>query len=650
MNDLRKCSICMGCGTSCLSVRLNCLCHDPRGQGKAPPVGADRDETLNLFASIRDYVDALVHPSVQTDALTAARHRAFIAPRLLGSLAALAAFPAYLAMRGVPSVIEAAVFAWLIAPILTAYFLSRTGRFESAHVLSSLALTGLVTMVAAKTGGIASFAAIWLVIVPLEAALSASRRVVAVASTLALAAAALLIACATFDLLPAPTEQSQEALAALGVISASLYATGLALGAESLARTSFWLLYAEEDRYRLLACNMTDVIVRHSKNGTVLFISPAAEALFGVGVAELKGHGLFDRVHVADRPAFLTALADASAHGEGRSTEFRVRRDGADGMHFIWIEMRCRPLDRAVGSTVALDVREVVSVMRDITARKTQEQAVEEARREAERANDAKNRFLATMSHELRTPLNAIIGFSDMLVNETQMRLDGARRREYAKLINDSGNHLLAVVNGILDMSKLDTGEFDIRPEPFALAGVVGNCCDLLALKARDAGIELSMHVPDSLPELVADKRALKQILLNLLSNAIKFTDAGGRVKVTAEADGTMIALVVSDTGIGIGADDLPRIGNPFFQARGSYDRRHDGTGLGLSIVKGLVSLHGGEVAIDSRLGEGTHITVRLPVDCERARAAKSESNIIRHADGFAVAPSDELMPVKKSA
>ena len=118
------------------------------------------------------------------------------------------------------------------------------------------------------------------------------------------------------------------ALAALGIISAALYATGLALGAEQLARTSFWLLYAEEDRYRLLARNMTDVITRHGRNGAVLFVSPAAEPLFGVRVGELAGHGLFDRVHVADRPAYLTALADAAARGEDRSVEFRIRRGG----------------------------------------------------------------------------------------------------------------------------------------------------------------------------------------------------------------------------------------------------------------------------------------------------------------------------------
>ena len=148
---------------------------------------------MSFLTPVWNYVDALVHPAAQHDALTAARHRAFIAPRLIGSFAALASFPVYLAFRGVPSLLEVFVFAWLVAPILVAYFLSRTGRYESAHVLSSLSLTGLVAVVAWCTGGIGSFAAIWLVVVPLEASLSASRRVVALASIFALAAAGLLL-------------------------------------------------------------------------------------------------------------------------------------------------------------------------------------------------------------------------------------------------------------------------------------------------------------------------------------------------------------------------------------------------------------------------------------------------------------------------
>jgi two-component system, cell cycle sensor histidine kinase DivJ len=584
---------------------------------------------VGIFAPVRDYVASLVHPSAQHDALTAARHRAFIAPRLLGSVVALASFPVYLMVRGAPTAIELMIFAWLVAPILIAYFLSRTGRYESAHVLSSLALTGLVTVVAVSTGGIASFAAIWLVVVPLEASLSASRRVVAIASTFALAAAGLLVLVSALDLLPAPAPGGHVTLAALGVVSAALYAAGLALGAEALSRTSFWLLYAEEDRYRLLARNMTDVITRHGRDGAVLFVSPVAQSQFGCGVAELHGQGLFNRVHVADRPAYLRALGDTAALGESCSAEFRVRCNAADArgrptVQFVWIEMRCRRLEQA-----AVEVgnrREVVAVLRDVTERKRQQNALEEARAEAERGNAAKSRFLATMSHELRTPLNAIIGFSDMLANEATLRLDAERRKEYAGLINDSGQHLLAIINGILDMSKIETGNFEITPEPFAPAQVVTICCDLLALQAKEAGVALEGVPAGELPEIVADKRALGQILLNLLSNAIRFTDRGGRVTIGARAEAGNIVFVVEDNGVGINDEDLARVGEPYFQARASYDRRHGGTGLGFSIVKGLVRLHGGEVTIHSRIGEGTRVSVRLPLDCERASRAKQHS------------------------
>jgi cell cycle sensor histidine kinase DivJ len=257
-----------------------------------------------VLSIIRDCLDALLHPSARYDALTRARHRAFLAPRLLGSLAAFAVFPLYLVLRGAPSALEVAAFAWLIAPILLSLFLSRTGRYEGAHVLSSLALAGLVMAVSVSTGGIESFAAIWLVVVPLEAALSASRRVVGFASMLALACAALLIAFGHFDLLPSPgiSAALRGTCMAFGVASATLYAAGLAFGIESLARTSVSLLSLEEDRYRLLARNMSDVISRHRGNGAVQFISPQAETMLGTPTARLLGHGLFDRVHVADRP------------------------------------------------------------------------------------------------------------------------------------------------------------------------------------------------------------------------------------------------------------------------------------------------------------------------------------------------------------
>ncbi|KJC48256.1 histidine kinase [Bradyrhizobium sp. LTSP849] len=598
---------------------------------------------MTVLSIIRDCLDALLHPSARYDALTRARHRAFMAPRLLGSLAAFAAFPVYLAMRGAPSAIEVAAFAWLIAPILLSWFLSRTGRYEGAHVLSSLALAGLIMAIAATTGGIESFAAIWLVVVPLEAALSASRRVAAFASLLALSCAGILILVSQLGWLPPEHVSAAQrgVLMAFGVASATLYAAGLAFGAESLARTSVALLSREEERYRLLARNMSDVISRHQRNGAVQFISPAVEAMLGMPSAQLHGHGLFDRVNVADRPAYLTALSDA-ARGDVRSVEFRLRREPTGSergqVDFIWVEMRCRPLDQDQRRDVTAEL-EVVAVMRDVTDRKFQEQALDQARSDAEAADAAKTRFLATMSHELRTPLNAIIGFSEMIAQEQTLMLGAAQRKEYAELINDSGQHLLSVVNGILDMSKMESGNFEIASEPFAPRAALMHCCNLLALKARENGVDLITDAPQDLPVMTGDPRAFKQIVLNLVANAVKFTERGGQVTVTASASASQLTLRISDTGVGIAPDDLKRIGSPFFQAGKTYQRRHEGTGLGLSIVKSLVALHLGELTVQSKLGEGTTVTVKLPLVYTPAQAKPSGSR-----------PSDRMAAESKIA
>jgi len=611
---------------------------------------------VSVLKLLCEYLDALVHPTAQLDPLTAARHRAFMAPRLLGSLVTLVALPAYLALRGAPSVTELLVFCWLLAPILSSYYLSQTGRYASAHMLSSLALAGLVTIIAAKTGGIGSFAAIWLILVPLEAGLSRSLHSVAAALTLALVAAAVLLVLGAAALLPAP-EQGMGALAVLGFISASFYGTGLALAAGARALPDCSACDRAENHYRRLAHSMPDAISRHGRNGSVLFMSPAVELLLGASVAELRGQGLFDRVHVADRLAYMSALADTGARGEPHSAEFRVRRhtgDPADPIRFIWIEMRCRPLASAA-SADSDNPREVVAVLRDVTDRKAAEHGLEESRAEAERRTAVKIRSLAVVGHELRTPLNAIIGFSSMLADEPNLPLPAERRQEYAKLINESGNHLLAVVNDILVTSKLETGDYEIRPEPVALAAAVGACCELLALDAHDSGVRLAVDVEPGLPPITVDKRALKQILINLLSNAIKFTDRGGHITVGAKCDGANVLIAVEDDGIGIAEDDLPRLGDPFFRSGNAPDRRCEGTGLGLSIVKALIGLHGGELKIASRIGDGTRVVVRLPLDCESAKAAKpvtpvkSSATITRLATA-AEAVSEATIPVKKRA
>ena len=452
---------------------------------------------------------------------------------------------------------------------------------------------------------------------------------------------------------PADGVGGSGALAALGIISAALYATGLALGAESLARTSFWLLYAEEDRYRLLARNMTDVITRHGRNGAVLFVSPAAETLFGA------------KVQRAARPsACSTACMSPTVRPISRRSPMPRRwarplgripraarspittRAAQPASQFIWVEMRCR---RSIAPAARPASREVVAVMRDVTERKEQEQALEEARAEAERANAAKGRFLATMSHELRTPLNAIIGFSEMLTNEERMRLDAARRHEYAQLINDSGTHLLSVVNGILDMSKIETGNFEITPEPFAPAQVIGNCCDLLALQGA-RGRHRSDDAAAGRPAGHHRRQARVQAdpaQPDVQRDQVHRSRRPGHGQ-RAESKRPIVVIAVEDTGVGIGADDLPRIGEPFFQARGAYDRRHDGTGLGLSIVKGLVALHGGEldIAAGSARARASRCACR---SIARPRVRRSKPSNVAHPSFDRVVEAAEAL-IKKTA
>lgn len=346
---------------------------------------------MGVFAPIRDFVESLVHPSAQQDALTAARHRAFMAPRLIAGIIALGAFPFYLIGRGAASSAELIVFVWPAVPIVSAYYLSRTGDYDSANVFSAAATTGFAVLMAAWTGGVGSFAAIWLVVAPLEAALSGSRRAVVAASGMAVAAAAALLLLGAVHLLPVISGKEWMAVAAFAVAFAVIYAVALAVSAEALTRAGLSLREVEAERYRLLAHATTDVITRHGSDGDVLFASPAAESLFGAPVAVLHGRGLFQRVHVADRPAYLMALGDAAALSENRAAQFRARRDGGcdearDAAPFVWIEMQCRPLTSAAETSRGQGGREVVALLRELRPPRNEDQSIEHIAAELEHA------------------------------------------------------------------------------------------------------------------------------------------------------------------------------------------------------------------------------------------------------------------------
>jgi signal transduction histidine kinase len=240
----------------------------------------------------------------------------------------------------------------------------------------------------------------------------------------------------------------------------------------------------------------------------------------------------------------------------------------------------------------------------------------EKARDQAEAANRAKSSFLATMSHELRTPLNAVIGFSEMMQNEVFGRLGDPRYHAYAGDICDSGSHLLAIINDVLDLSKAESGKLELNEELFDLRDVVVDITRLTENRLASAGLTGTIDLPAELPLVHGDELKTRQMLLNLLSNAIKFTPPGGSVAVSVREDCEHgVAIVVADTGIGIAEQDLDRVLQPFEQADSSLARTHEGTGLGLPLVKAMIELHGGTLTLKSALDKGTEVTIVFPAE-----------------------------------
>ncbi|MDP3403773.1 MAG: HAMP domain-containing sensor histidine kinase [Brevundimonas sp.] len=341
--------------------------------------------------------------------------------------------------------------------------------------------------------------------------------------------------------------------------------------------------------------------------GLTLVLEPSGRVLAAYGspppsldVEALFEQGLIAAVHAPDRSSILVAFDRALAGQEGQAL-FAPRL----------------ALDRRVNLIVRRmedhdGTARLIAQAFDATRQFATEIGLEAARADAEARNLGKTRFLANMSHELRTPLNAVLGFSDIM----RQRLFGPlpqKYADYADSIHQAGGHLLDLINDVLDVSKIEAERYELLRETFDAREVVSAAVALVRVTATEKGVSLSSLLPDEPLGVDADRRALKQITLNLLSNAIKFTPSGGAVTLTLETIGPYLELVVSDTGVGIAARDLKRLGRPFEQA-GAAEQKAQGTGLGLSLVRSLAELHGGRMSLDSTLGEGTAVTIRMPV------------------------------------
>lgn len=260
----------------------------------------------------------------------------------------------------------------------------------------------------------------------------------------------------------------------------------------------------------------------------------------------------------------------------------------------------------------------------EIDALKEELAAARQARRDAMNTARGRKNFLTSTSHELRTPLNAIMGFSEILAKEMFGPLQNERYREYAEIIHTSSHHVLALVNDLLDLSKLDAGKLELHVEPVEILKIIIDCVRCVeALSTRDH-IGIAVHINDGVDRICGDDRRLHQMLLNLLSNALKFTPAGGAITIDVFRRGPDVAISVSDTGIGIKAEDIPKVLEPFGQVESPLSHKHKGTGLGLPLTKELAELHGGSLTMESSVDVGTTVTITLPPDPPAAHATAS--------------------------
>lgn len=379
-------------------------------------------------------------------------------------------------------------------------------------------------------------------------------------------------------------------------------------------RTAERMHAAAEARFRDFAESSADWFWEMDKDLKFTYFSPRFQEMTGVEPDDVLGTSRLEQLNAEaenlDSEKWRNHLHDLAEHRPFKDFRYQSRHGGA-AMH---LSVSGKPVFDEVG-----DFAGYRGTSTDITRQVEAESALIGALADAERANEAKSEFLATMSHEFRTPLNAILGFSDMIKNQTLGPIGTATYANYASDIHLSGEHMLALVNDILDIAEIEAGERKLAREAIEVGEALGEIVTPIRAATKGSNIKIELDVDPTVSPILADRRAFTQVVSNLTTNAIKFSSGGATVTIRAFNEGDMVAVVIQDTGIGIPASQIETITKPFARAHDDPHITHDGAGLGLSIVKSLVESHGGEITIESTVGAGTTVTVTFPKAYGRA-------------------------------
>jgi cell cycle sensor histidine kinase DivJ len=567
----------------------------------------------DIAAVFRQAVSTWVHRDIRDEA-ERARQASLLIHLMAGAVFVMAVLPMALLPYIEPQQLVPAVLIATAVPLLLVGFLAQTGR---ASLTAGVALCGAaigISALAYWTGALASPFLFWTLILPLEAVLLGKSRGSLVWGGVAMIAVIGIVAGVRLVfpqevLLPGGGETVGSTVSIAGLMLYGIFAAGGFVREQS--QTAPMADAGRPETVPILN-RLPGLITFHDRRAVIQTVhgSDARELLKYVG--DLSGNRFVEHIHVSDRIDFLQAVDQLRTGEDTRTINVRMRSqlsysEEDQFRHWSVQLVALREDDDRFSGFIAQS--------RDITAEMELRRSYVRKVGEAEAANEAKTRFLAAVSHELRTPLNAILGFSDILTSELCSKALDETQAEYVGLIRQSGQHLLAVINSILDLSKIDAGRYELNLEPFDIREAIRDCEAMLGQQARDSKIVLNTRVAKGHITLMACRRSVQQVLINLMANAIKFTDDNGVVTVDAADHDGFTRISVSDTGIGMSETDLQKVGAPFVQVETHNARQYEGTGLGLSLVKGLVDLHDGRFAIESSPGVGTTVTIDLPID-----------------------------------